>query len=425
MRQHRAVLMCATSSLLTALAGCGTDSMKSSSEPPPTAPITQAEEGKKQPPSGEVQERAVPGMVVPAVPVPGRVAPIPGPVVPAEAPVDMGLFAIRTSRETFLTAIGGGGRITDVFRTDMVRSQDWEQFRLWLFLKGRYSAIQTIGGNFVTAVGGGGQTTDALHTNATQIQAWEQFQFSRITNLSNFRGSLAISTIKGNFLTAVGGGGQTTNALRTVAGTIGDWEAFRLVKCGDLGSGQMWPWPYLSIYNLLPVTGGAVFTWGAQGGNPGYTSSSGGVLCDDPESFCPLKINPIRQADGSYVLSLVGGNRIGDSVYYQATSTGILYAQQGGGLVPIQISRGESPGGYSYQDVLGLTAVNLGDAYAKFRLLDQGDCTYVIQTFLGYYVRLYKPDPANHPKYTLFATDRNTISDATRFWLVVGGNEFQ
>jgi hypothetical protein len=39
-------------------------------------------------PAGEVQERAVPGMVVPAVPVPGRVAPIPGPVVPAEAPVD-------------------------------------------------------------------------------------------------------------------------------------------------------------------------------------------------------------------------------------------------------------------------------------------------------------------------------------------------
>jgi hypothetical protein len=316
----------------------------------------------------------------------------------------------------------------------MTRSQDWEQFRLWLFLKGGYSAIQTIGGNFVTAAGGGGQTTDALHTNATQIQAWERFQFSRITNLSNFHGSLAISTINGNFLTAVGGGGQTTNALRTVAGTIGDWEAFRLVKCGELGSGQMWPWPYLSTYNLLPVTGGVVFTWGAQGTNAEhYYGIPSGVIRDEyPESLGDLKINPIRQADGSYVLSLVGGNAIGQSGYYQAISTGILYAQQGGGLVPIQISRGESPGGYTYQDVLGLTAVNqfsgsnwLGDVNAKFRLLDQGDCTYVIQTGRGYYVRLYKPDPSNHPKYTLFATDRNTISDAARFRLVVGGNEFQ
>lgn len=182
----------------------------------------------------------------------------------------------------------------------MTRSQDWEQFRLWLFLKGGYSAIQTIGGNFVTAAGGGGQTTDALHTNATQIQAWERFQFSRITNLSNFHGSLAISTINGNFLTAVGGGGQTTNALRTVAGTIGDWEAFRLVKCGELGSGQMWPWPYLSTYNLLPVTGGVVFTWGAQGTNAEhYYGIPSGVIRDEyPESLGDLKINPIRQADG-------------------------------------------------------------------------------------------------------------------------------
>lgn len=78
MRQHRAVSLCVTGSLLVGLAGCAADSMKSSSEPQRTGPIAQAEQGKDQPPSGEVQERAVPGLpgtrpgiVFPGTPPPG------------------------------------------------------------------------------------------------------------------------------------------------------------------------------------------------------------------------------------------------------------------------------------------------------------------------------------------------------------------
>ena len=37
-------------------------------------------------------------------------------------------------------------------------------------------SFQTLNtGNFVTAVGGGGQTTDVIHTNATRVGSWERF----------------------------------------------------------------------------------------------------------------------------------------------------------------------------------------------------------------------------------------------------------
>ena len=32
--------------------------------------------------------------------------------------------------------------------------------------------------NFLTAVGGGGRTTDVIHSDATQVQAWELFLFN-------------------------------------------------------------------------------------------------------------------------------------------------------------------------------------------------------------------------------------------------------
>ena len=38
-------------------------------------------------------------------------------------------------------------------------------------------AIQTITGNFLTAVGGGGRTTDTMHSDATGVGAWEKFRF--------------------------------------------------------------------------------------------------------------------------------------------------------------------------------------------------------------------------------------------------------
>jgi hypothetical protein len=43
-------------------------------------------------------------------------------------------------------------------------------------LGGSVFAIQTISGHYLTAVGGGGRTTDTIHSDATAINAWEKFQ---------------------------------------------------------------------------------------------------------------------------------------------------------------------------------------------------------------------------------------------------------
>ena len=59
MRHHLSVVLLVTGSLLLGLAGCATDSTKSSSMTSPNSATAQVEQGKDQPPSGEVQERGV------------------------------------------------------------------------------------------------------------------------------------------------------------------------------------------------------------------------------------------------------------------------------------------------------------------------------------------------------------------------------
>jgi|SRR5215469_2915622 len=60
MQHHRSLFLFVTGSFFLSVVGCAGDAMKSSSEPPSTTQTAQAQEGKEQPPSGEVQERAVP-----------------------------------------------------------------------------------------------------------------------------------------------------------------------------------------------------------------------------------------------------------------------------------------------------------------------------------------------------------------------------
>ena len=59
-------------------------------------------------------------------------------------------------------------------------------------------SIQTFNtGNFVTAVGGGGRTTDVIHTDATRVGSWERFTF-----VASGDGRLGIRTVTGNYGTA-------------------------------------------------------------------------------------------------------------------------------------------------------------------------------------------------------------------------------
>jgi hypothetical protein len=87
-------------------------------------------------------------------------------------------------------------------------------------------SIQTSNGHYLTAVGGGGRTTDVIHSDATLLQAWEKFTFDSLGS-----GWYAIQTIDGHYVTAVGGGGRTTDTIHTDATRVGSWEEFH-VSCG-------------------------------------------------------------------------------------------------------------------------------------------------------------------------------------------------
>ena len=134
---------------------------------------------------------------------------------------------IRTHlKGNYLTAVGGGGRITDVIHTNAVKPLNWETFTLWWAGTQEHIALQTVNGNFITAVDAGGRTSDAIHTDATQIFGWETFKMVPPTSET---GVFAFQTQRGFFLTAVGGGGHDSGeTIHTDAVTVREWELFRL-----------------------------------------------------------------------------------------------------------------------------------------------------------------------------------------------------
>jgi len=128
----------------------------------------------------------------------------------------------------YLSAIGGGGRTTDVIETNRTVASTWETFTLVpTFDNANHSGIRTASGNFLTAVGGGGRTTDVIHSNATQLQAWEAFVFIPLSG-GGSTGWYAIQTIDGHYLTAVnsGGIGSAVEAIHSNATQIQAWEEF-------------------------------------------------------------------------------------------------------------------------------------------------------------------------------------------------------
>jgi hypothetical protein len=106
----------------------------------------------------------------------GGAAAAPAAKAASNAPVHNCTFKTY-NKGRYLTAVGGGGRTTDVLHTDAVRARSWEKFTLVDSGDGsstiRYG-IQTKTGNFLTAVGGGGRITDVMHSDATQLRDWEK-----------------------------------------------------------------------------------------------------------------------------------------------------------------------------------------------------------------------------------------------------------
>ncbi|MFG2782461.1 hypothetical protein ACGFY7_32045 [Streptomyces prunicolor] len=85
--------------------------------------------------------------------------------------------------------------------------------------------IQTANGNFLTAVDGGGHTTNAIQSNRTVASTWEKFTLVPVGDNIH----VGLRTSNGNYLTAVGGGGQANaDAIHTDATVLSTWEQFHI-----------------------------------------------------------------------------------------------------------------------------------------------------------------------------------------------------
>ena len=127
----------------------------------------------------------------------------------------------------YLTAVGGGGRTTDVIHTNVTSPGNYEKFTFEDPNEGSaIYGIKTYKGYYLTIVGGGGRTTDVIHSDATNFLAWEKIRTIALGN-----GWYALQTINDHYLTAVDSGGRTTDVIHSDATRIGTWEMFRIINC--------------------------------------------------------------------------------------------------------------------------------------------------------------------------------------------------
>jgi hypothetical protein len=91
-------------------------------------------------------------------------------------------------------------------------------------------AMQTFNGHYLTAVGGGGRISDVIHSDATRIQAWEKFTLEDL-DLGTPVITYGVKTVNGHYLTAVGAGGRISDVIHSDATRVGSWEMFKPV-CG-------------------------------------------------------------------------------------------------------------------------------------------------------------------------------------------------
>ena len=272
---------------------------------------------------------------------------------PAASPYGLlpGEFVIRTYlKNNYLTARDGGRHSIDALITSATTPGPNEKFKLSK-IGPNYTAIQTLKGFYVSAVGGGGiggnfPSLQVLQTERTTLADDALFRLIG----PSVGGDSNIGTFNGHLLTALGGGGKTTHAFHSDATVAGTWEIFWVLKSGDLGSGFRYAirpvGTGVSIVNFLTAIGGGDQPPPA----PAMTHFSGLF----PESQFTL----IRLEDGTYALQ---------------TADGFNYvtAVNGGGLAS--------------GDNLHTDATRIG-SWEKFRIVDQGDATYTIQTVSGFYL---------------------------------------
>ncbi|ODT46633.1 MAG: hypothetical protein ABS70_00480 [Nitrospira sp. SCN 59-13] len=341
--------------LLAGWAGCAADAPSSNSRP---AAIAQTDEATAQSQTDEVQGRGVtPKPLRPGLTSPQVLTPIPfTPNTPSNPPafgVLPGDFAIRSYlKNTPLTARDGGHHSLDaVITLDSVIGPN-QRFRL-ATVQPDYTTIQTSGGYFVSAVGGLGGLPNTTQGVQTELQTPQRdIALFRIDGPSA-AGTFTIKTYDGHFLTALGGGGKSTDAFHTDAVQANTWEYYYFLKCGDLGSGYQ--------YAIRPTGTGNI---PGKGDFVSYLTAlnGGGMASQAITAFSGLQAGSrfrlLRQSDGSYALQ---------------TSNGVNYLTAVGG------------GGIASGDNLHTDARQV-QAWEKFKIVEQPNCSYTIQTVSGFYL---------------------------------------
>lgn len=350
---------------------------------------------RPEPPPRDASGNA-PGTPPAFVPLPAKGLPL----LPPGWSTLPGEFALRTRKGFYVTAIDGGGRTTDpIIVTAATTAGPWEKFRISVMNPPppHDKSFQTPSGNYLTAVSGGGRTSDVLHTDATQVRDWEQFRVLDLSSGGFAPTYFAIQTIRGMYLTAVGEGGRYEDAVHTDAGQIGAWEQFRIVKCGDLGSGFQ--------YTIVPVNDTVISAANGGGRDRGDTIVQG-IWPGDPPDGAWARFTFIRQPDGSYGLQTANG-------------VNFVTALGGGG----QVQKYLPPDcGLFSACISGFSTIFHTDAtqvraWERFKFVDQGNCKYAIQTSSGFFFGMYKDSNG----YLLMTTDRSSISENEKFQLVMYG----
>jgi len=265
-------------------------------------------------------------------------------------------------------------------------------------------AIQTFNQNFVTAVDGGGRTTNVLHTDAKGIGAWEQF---KLLGSSGLGGQYAFQTMKGTYLTAVNGGGlsnvvlpngQPTDPLHTDATQVQSWETFKIVL-------DQYGWR-----NAIQTVNGHYLTAVGAGGKTTDAFHTDAVKPNSWEQFYLWKCGDLGSGYQYAISALNGPN-------------GVLFAYGGGGHVA------------THPDIVVTGAIGIlsdyngrpqpfENAWQRFKLIRQGDGSYALQTSNGInYVTAVKGGGLPHGtiSYDSLVTDRTQVQAWETFKFVEHG----
>ncbi|SLM49183.1 conserved exported protein of unknown function [Nitrospira japonica] len=291
-------------------------------EPSPTVEATPPIALPNEPPAGDVQERGL----APRVLQPGLEFKQMTPSVPPNPPAFgtlPGEFAIRSYlQSTPFTARDGGHHSIDAVITVPSVLGPNQRFRL-ASVQPDFTTIQTSGGYYVSAVGGLGGPPNATQPVQTELQTPQSdIALFRVDGPSA-AGTYTMKTYDGHFLTALGGGGKANDAFHTDATKASTWEYYYFLKCGDLGSGYQYAIRPTGT-GMVPGKGDFVSYLTALGGG-GRTSQAMTAFSglQVGSRFKLIKQNDgtyaLQTSSGNYVTAVNGGGLAsGDNLHTDA-----------------------------------------------------------------------------------------------------------